>query len=50
MPFLLLFLGLFMLVSGVSQLQGNGKRVWGYASIAASLFIFYASIQGFMLK
>lgn len=50
MPYLMLFLGAFILASGVTELQKDRKGFWGYMSIIVSLFIFFVSIQGFLLK
>ncbi|WP_232696198.1 DUF3953 domain-containing protein [Brevibacillus daliensis] len=50
MPYLMLFLGAFMLASGFIELQKDRKGIWGYMSIIVSLFIFFVSIQGFWLK
>lgn len=50
MPFMMLFLGAFMLVSGLSELQKDRKRFEGYMCIIVSLFIFFVSIQGFLLN
>jgi len=40
MPYLLLFLGAFMLSGGVIELQKDRKGIWGYMNIIVSLFIF----------
>jgi hypothetical protein len=50
MPYLMLFLGAFMLAGGVIEIQKERKRFWGYMSIIVSLFIFFVSIKGFLLK
>ncbi len=50
MPYLMLFLALFMLVTGLAELQKDRKRFWGYISIIVSLFVFIASIKGFFLN
>ena len=50
MPFMMLFLGAFMLVTGLSELQKDRKRFEGYMFFIVSLFIFFVSIQGFLLN
>ena len=50
MPIMMLFLGTFMLVTGLVELQKDRKRFEGYMSILVSLFIFFVSIQGFLLN
>ena len=50
MPFMMLFLGAFMLVSGLSELQKDRKRFEGYMFIVVSIFIFFVSIQGFFVE
>ncbi|EPD52113.1 DUF3953 domain-containing protein [Paenisporosarcina sp. FSL H8-0542] len=50
MPFMMLFLGAFMLVTGLFELQKDRKRFEGYMFIIVSLFIFFVSIQGFLLN
>lgn len=50
MPFMMLFLGAFMLVTGLSEIQKDRKRFEGYMFIIVSLFIFFVSIQGFLLN
>lgn len=49
MPYLILFLGAFMLVTGLAELQ-KGNTFWGTMSIIASLFVLFVSIQGFLLN
>nr|WP_255349290.1 DUF3953 domain-containing protein [Paenisporosarcina sp. HGH0030] len=46
----MLFLGAFMLVTGLFELQKDRKRFEGYMFIIVSLFIFFVSIQGFLLN
>ncbi|NHW38476.1 DUF3953 domain-containing protein [Paenibacillus aceris] len=48
MPYLMLFLAIFMLVTGLVEHQRNRKGLWGYLSILVSLFILFVSIQGFL--
>ncbi|MFJ7826642.1 DUF3953 domain-containing protein [Psychrobacillus sp. NPDC096623] len=50
MPFMMFFLGAFMLVTGLVELQRDRKRFEGYMFIIVSLFIFFVSIQGFLLN
>ncbi|MGE7921468.1 DUF3953 domain-containing protein [Viridibacillus sp. NPDC093762] len=50
MSYLMLFLGAFMLVTGLVELQKDRKRFEEYMFIIVSLFIFFVSIQGFILN
>ncbi|MEP9408994.1 DUF3953 domain-containing protein [Peribacillus frigoritolerans] len=50
MPYSMLFLGATMLVTGLAELQKDRKRFWGYMSIVVSLFLFFVSIQGFLIN
>jgi hypothetical protein len=50
MPYLMLFLAIFMLVTGFAELQKDRKSYWGYLSIIVSSFAFLVSIQSFLLK
>ncbi|MGG0654953.1 DUF3953 domain-containing protein [Rummeliibacillus pycnus] len=50
MPFMMLFLGAFMLATGLVELQKDRKRFEGYMCIIVSLFIFFVSIKGFLLN
>lgn len=50
MPFIMLSLGGTMLVAGLMELKRKPKSFWGYMDIAASLFAFFVSIQGFFLN
>lgn len=50
MPYLMLFLGSLILTTGVIELQKDRKGFWGYMSIIVSLFIFFVSIKGFLIK
>ncbi|MFC0210988.1 DUF3953 domain-containing protein [Paenibacillus chartarius] len=50
MPYLMLFLAIFMLVTGLIECQRNRKGIWGYLSILVSLFILFVSIQGFLFN
>ncbi|MBE1444354.1 hypothetical protein GGC63_003816 [Paenibacillus sp. OAS669] len=49
-PYLMLFLALSLLASGLSEVISNRKRTWGYTTIIVSLFIFFVSLQSFILK
>ena len=40
-PYYMFFLGAFMLVTGLAELQKDRKGFWGYMNIAISLFIFF---------
>lgn len=50
MPFMILSLGAFMLVTGLVELQKDRRKFEGYMCIVASLFIFFVSIQGFLFN
>ncbi|GAB4074462.1 hypothetical protein GCM10028778_19650 [Barrientosiimonas marina] len=50
MPYLMLGLGISTLITGVVELQNDKKAFWGYMSIIVSLFMFFVSIQGFLLN
>ena len=50
MPYSMLFLGAIMLVTGLSEFQKDRKDFWGYMSIGISLFVFFVSIQGFLMN
>ncbi|MEC0274425.1 DUF3953 domain-containing protein [Peribacillus frigoritolerans] len=50
MPYSMLFFGATMLVTGLVELQKDRKRFWGYMSIVVSLFLFFVSIQGFLIN
>lgn len=50
MQYMLLFLGAFMLVTGISELQKEQHRFEGYMCIIVSLFIFFVSIYSFLLN
>jgi len=39
-----------MLISGLSELQKDRKRFEGYMFLTVSIFIFFVSIQGFLLN
>jgi len=40
MPFMMFSLGVTMLMAGLMELKRKPKSFWGYANIAASLFVF----------
>jgi len=50
MPFMMFSLGVTMLMAGLMGLKRKPKSFWGYMNIAASLFVFFVSIQGFLLN
>jgi len=50
MPFMMFSLGVTMLMAGLMELKRKPKSFWGYMNIAASLFVFFVSIQGFLLN
>ncbi|MGO4184988.1 DUF3953 domain-containing protein [Paenibacillus sp. TAF43_2] len=50
MPYLMFFLAIFMLVTGLAELQKDRKSFWGYMSIIVFLFALFVSIQGFLLN
>ncbi|NOU98574.1 DUF3953 domain-containing protein [Paenibacillus planticolens] len=50
MPYLMLLLAIFMLVTGLVEYQRNRKGFWGYLSIVVSLFILFVSIHGFFFN
>jgi len=50
MPFMMFSLGITMLVAGLIELKRKPKSFWGYMNIAATLFLFFVSIQGFFLN
>ncbi len=48
MPYYMFFLGAFMLMSGLAELQKDRKGFWGYMNIVISLFIFFVYIPDFL--
>lgn len=50
MPYLMLFLSVFILLTGLVEHQRERKGYWVYISIIVSLFILFVSIQGFLLN
>ena len=50
MPYLMFFLGVLMLVMGLSELQEDRKRIIGYMLIILSMFIFFVTIQDLLLN
>ncbi|MDM5360718.1 DUF3953 domain-containing protein [Peribacillus sp. ACCC06369] len=50
MPYYMLFLGALILVTGFAELQKDRKGFWGYMNIVISLFVFFVSIQGFLMN
>ncbi|MDE5413273.1 DUF3953 domain-containing protein [Alkalihalobacterium chitinilyticum] len=49
-PYLLLFLSIAIMLTGILELQRDRKAFWGYMSIGVSLFVLLVSIQGFLLS
>ena len=50
MPYLMMVLSFSILTTGLIELQKDKKAFWGYMSIGVSGFVFYVSIQGFLLS
>lgn len=50
MSYLMLVVGISILITGVIGLQKDTKAFWGYMSIIVSLFVFFVTIQGFVLN
>jgi len=50
MPYMMLFLGGFMLVTGFSELLKDKLRFGGYMFITVSIFIFSVSLMGIFLN
>lgn len=48
-PYMMLFMGAMLLVMGISEIKNERKQI-GFISIIVSLFVFYVSIQGFLLN
>jgi hypothetical protein len=48
-PYTMFFTGLLMLVMGLYEFQ-NGRKEYGYLGIIVSIFLFFVSFQGFLLK
>lgn len=48
MPYYSFFLGAFILVTGIAELQKDRKS-WGYINICISLLVFYASIDSLLM-
>lgn len=49
-PYIMLFLGFSILMTSLAVLMNKGNRILGCISILASLFVFFISIEGFLLK
>lgn len=49
MPYMMLFMGAMLLVMGISEIKKKRKRI-GFFSIIVSLFVFYVSMQGFLIN
>lgn len=50
LPFMMLFLGGLMLVMALEELKKKRKSTIGYVLIVISLFVFFVSVQGFLLN
>ncbi|MEW5551341.1 DUF3953 domain-containing protein [Peribacillus frigoritolerans] len=50
MPYYMFFLGALILVTELAEIQKDRKGFWGYINIAISLFVFFASIQAFLMN
>ena len=50
MPYCLFILGALILMTGLSELQKDRKGFWGYMNIVISFFIFFVSIESFLLN
>ncbi|MBL3645913.1 DUF3953 domain-containing protein [Bacillus sp. RHFB] len=48
MPYYMFFLGAFMLVTGLAEIQKDRKGFWGYMNIVISLFLFFFYIPYFL--
>ena len=49
LPYMMFFMGAMLLVIGISEIKRKRKRI-GFISIIVSLFVFYVSMQGFLLN
>ncbi|MFJ7994424.1 DUF3953 domain-containing protein [Peribacillus frigoritolerans] len=49
MPYCMFFLGTLIMVTGLAELQKDRKGFVGYMFIVISLFIFFVSIQEFLI-
>jgi len=47
-PYMMFFMGVMVLTIGISEIQKERRRM-GFISIIVSIFVFYVSIQGFLL-
>ncbi|WP_198512528.1 DUF3953 domain-containing protein [Bacillus sp. mrc49] len=50
MPYYMFFIGVLSFVTGLAELQKGRKGFLGYMSIVISLFVFFVSIQGFLMN
>ncbi|KAB2334417.1 DUF3953 domain-containing protein [Cytobacillus depressus] len=48
MPLMMLSLGAMLFVSGLHELSKNKKAIWGYFSIAVSVFVVFSTIERFI--
>jgi len=49
MPYMMFFMGAMFLVMGIAENKESRKKM-GIISIIVSIFIFYVSVKGFLLK
>ncbi|MFJ7994433.1 DUF3953 domain-containing protein [Peribacillus frigoritolerans] len=49
MPYCMFFLGTLIMVTGLAELQKDRKSFVGYMFIVISLFVFFVSIQQFLI-
>jgi hypothetical protein len=49
-PFMMLFVGALMLVTRLVEIQKDRKEFLGYLNIIGSIFIFFVSIQLFLIE
>ena len=49
LPYMMFFMGAMLLIMGISEIKKKRKRT-GFISIIVSLFVFYVSMQGFLLN
>lgn len=48
-PYMMFFMGIMILTIGISEIQRERKRM-GFISIIVSIFVFYVSMQDFLLN
>ncbi|MCR2820757.1 DUF3953 domain-containing protein [Lederbergia panacisoli] len=49
MPYMMFFMGAMFLVMGIVEIKESRKKM-GIISIIVAIFIFYVSVEGFLLK